>query len=90
VSEPQILDSAGNRLQVGDRVRMVAHPPAPPDSPLDDGRVVLLARGLAGWGVEVEWPDMDSTCIDWYPTQAKGATELTCGDLTLIPTQEDD
>jgi hypothetical protein len=89
VSEPMILDSAGNRLQVGDRVRMVLF-----TDPQDDGRVLRFTfkpEGWRnGWGVEVEWPDMDSTCIDWYPTQVQGATELTCGDLTLIPTQEDD
>jgi hypothetical protein len=80
---PHILDSKGRELHVGDRVRLQYPPPMPPASPLDDGKVLRFVQGLKGWGVEVEWPDMDSTCTDWYPTTFITGVGFICPDLTL-------
>jgi hypothetical protein len=56
----------------------------PEPHPLDDGTVTrLYDSGTRGWQVEVEWPDMDTTCLDSYPTDL-----LTCPDLKAVLTPD--
>lgn len=90
MSEPTILDSAGNRLQVGDRVT---------DGGNSVGTISEILADEGRWSVEVYWPPeppVDS-CIEsylataWdYRHEGPEPTNFCTTDLTLIPTQEDD
>lgn len=74
-TEPQILDSAGNRLQVGDRVQSRYGRAEVTEVSVHRVRIETLASRRRVYFV----PDL--------PTAA-GA--YRCNSLTLIPTQEDD
>jgi hypothetical protein len=78
-----ITDSNGQEIREGDRVRLIAPPPMPEPSPLDDGKVVRVTEG----GIEVEWPepsDPTLTCLDFYFTDGRA-----CPDLRVIDTTKE-
>lgn len=83
----KVLDANGRELEKGGSVRLAGSGHMPPSPVQDAGKVTrtITNPGAAIEGVEVEWPDADTTCFDWYPLDAEGR----CPDLELIdPKQE--
>lgn len=80
MSEPQILDSAGNRLQAGDRV----------ERRILSGHWKLDVMRRPGWEPQRGWVVRTSAMpsLPLTPDVAHGT--YRCPDLKLAPTQEDD
>jgi hypothetical protein len=83
VSEPQILDSAGNRLQVGDRVRYL-------DANIPFGEAIGAFTWDCGWRVQIRMRGEAGKPIAMPTEPARERNTFCCSVLTLIPTQEDD
>lgn len=79
-----MLDRDGAELAVGDSVRLAGFGHMPPAPITETGTVTTFTReqtenSYLPSGVEVEWPDEDTTFFDWYP-----APEDRCPDLLKI------
>ncbi len=75
----KVLDAKGREIVEGSRVRLAGFGHMPPSSIQDAGTICqfTVAADTESEGVEVEWPDEDTTCFDWYPLDAQGR----CPDL---------
>jgi len=79
---PKVLDKNGHELTVGAEVRLAGYGHMPPGPVSEPGTIRQFTVGTDTHepGVEVRWPDGDTTCFDWYPLDQADA----CPDLLLI------
>ena len=93
-TQPTVLDSEGNQLEVGVAVVAAGFGAMPPGPPQDVGKVLRLEGDPHDPLVWVRWPeisDPDATCGDCYPVYAHptaGPFVFTCPDLKAVLTPD--